>query len=126
MHSSAAVQWSPSLHAVSSVTLVYAHPVAGAQESSVHMFPSAQLGATPPTQVPPEQVSFVVQAFPSLHGAVLLVFTQPVTGLQASSVQGLPSSQFRRGPPEHAPSAHRSFVVHTFPSSQGRRLLPCT
>src|SRR5215468_1831373 len=45
-----------------------------------------------PTHAPPEQTS-VVQATPSLQGAVLLVKTQPDAGLQLSVVHTLPSLQ---------------------------------
>jgi hypothetical protein len=52
---------------------VCTHPVDGLQESFVHRLLSLQFGAAPPWHVPPLHVSFVVQAFPSLHGAVLFV-----------------------------------------------------
>jgi hypothetical protein len=54
------------------VLLVWTHPEAGIQASSVHGLPSAQSGAGPPTQVPPLQASCVVHALPSSQGAVLL------------------------------------------------------
>ena len=38
-------------------------------------------GGAPPTQLPAEQVSAVVQALLSLHGAVLFANTQPVEDL---------------------------------------------
>ena len=41
----------------------------------------------------------MVQALPSVQGAVLFVCTQPVDGLQVSSVQTLPSSQLGGAPP---------------------------
>src|SRR5437870_8014027 len=80
------------------------------------MFPSSQLGAGPPRHLPPLHLSLVVQAFPSLHGAVLFVWTQPVAGLQVSSVQTLPSSQFVAGPPTQPPLLHVSLLVQAFPS----------
>jgi hypothetical protein len=43
------------------------------QLSLVHTLPSLQTRAAPPTHVPPEQVSLVVQAFPSSHDDVLFV-----------------------------------------------------
>jgi len=43
------------------------------QLSVVQMLPSLQTTAVPAWQVPPLQVSPVVQALPSLHGAVLFV-----------------------------------------------------
>src|SRR5438034_211285 len=101
LHVSFVVQASPSLHGA--VLFVWTQPVAGLQLSVVHTFPSSQLGAGPPTHVPPLHVSFVVQASPSLHGAVLFVWTQPVAGLQLSVVQALPSSQLGAGPPTQVP-----------------------
>src|SRR5207244_700655 len=98
---------------------MFTQPPAGLQESSVQTFRSSQLGAGPPTHRPPAQVSAVVQAFPSSQAAVFGVWTQPVAGLQESSVHGLPSSQFAGGPPTHLPAAHVSPAVHAFPSSQG-------
>src|SRR5207244_1018879 len=97
--------------------LVWTQPVAELQVSSVHTFPSSQLSAGPPTQPPLLQVSLVVQPFPSVHGAVLVLWTQPVLGLQVSSVQTLPSSQLGARPPTHTPPPHRSLRVQAFPSS---------
>ena len=85
------VQALPSSHGKPLDVLVCTQPVPGVHESVVQTLPSSQFGAGPPTQVPPEQVSLVVQALPSLQGAVLLVCVQPVEGLQASVVQWLPS-----------------------------------
>src|SRR5438046_3464786 len=68
-------------------------PLAGSQPSAVQLLPSLQSGGGPPTQLPPAQVSAVVQALPSSQAAVLFVCTQPRTGSQESSVHGLPSSQ---------------------------------
>ena len=68
-------------------------PPAVSQLSAVHALPSSQSGGGPPLHDPPLQVSLVVQALPSVHGALLLAYAQPVAGLQASSVQGLPSVQ---------------------------------
>jgi hypothetical protein len=59
--------------------------------SFVQTFPSLHVGAGPPTHEPPEHVSLVVHAFPSLHDVVLFVYTQPDAGLQLSSVQTFPS-----------------------------------
>jgi hypothetical protein len=47
------------------------HPVAGLHASVVQTFASLQFGAGPPTQLPLEHVSAVVQALPSEHGAEL-------------------------------------------------------
>jgi peptidoglycan hydrolase-like protein with peptidoglycan-binding domain len=97
----------------------FTHPVAGLQLSIVQTLPSSQFGGGPPLQFPPPQTSPVVQAFPSLHGLVLLVWTQPVAGLQESSVQGLLSLQSGAGPPLQVPPPQTSPVVQAFPSSQG-------
>jgi len=96
----------------------WVQPLPGSQPSVVQTFPSSQLGAGPPTQLPPLQVSPVVQAFPSVQGRVLFVWVQPLAGLQPSVVQTFPSSQFGAGPPTHAPALHVSFVVHALPSVQ--------
>jgi hypothetical protein len=96
------------------------------QESSVQTFASLQLSGGPDTQTPPEQVSFVVQTLPSLHGPVLFTWTQPVDGLHESSVQTLPSSQWSGFPPTQAPPEHISLVVQAFPSLHGLVLLACT
>src|SRR5436309_13966084 len=93
------------------VLFVCAQPVAGVQESLVQGLPSLQFGAAPPTQLPAAQASFVVQALPSSQGAVLLVWTHPVAGMQESVVQGLPSSQFGVGPPPQPPEAPVGFVA---------------
>jgi hypothetical protein len=103
--------------------LVYVQPVAGEQPSVVHTLPSSQFGPAPPTQVPPEQASPVVQALPSSQAVVLFAWVQPVAGLQASSVQTLPSSQFGGGPPAQAPPLHVSLVVQALPSLHGAVLL---
>jgi hypothetical protein len=91
-------------------------PDAGVQASSVQTLPSSQLGGAPPAQTPPAQVSLVVQALPSSQGAVLLVCVQPVAGLQASSVQTLPSSQLGGDPPTHTPAEQVSLIVQALPS----------
>jgi hypothetical protein len=115
-------QVSPVVHSLESlqgaVLFVLTHPEAGLQESSVQTFPSLQSSGGPPAQLPPEQASPVVHAFPSLQGAVLLVFTHPVVGLQESSVQRLLSSQSRGDEPTHSPPEQVSTVVQTSPSSQ--------
>src|SRR5438034_3586056 len=63
------LQKTPSLHGA--VLLVCVQPLEGSHPSSVHGLPSLQLGAGPPTQLSPLQMSLVVQALPSSHGAVL-------------------------------------------------------
>ena len=112
-----AVQNSPSLQG--NVLLVLTHPIAGLHESSVQTLPSLQLGAGPPTHVPPLHASVVVQAFPSSQGAVLLVLTQPVAGLHESAVQVLPSSQESGDPAWQLPAEQASPLVQALPSSHG-------
>ena len=106
---SAVVQASPSSQ--DAVLFAFTQPLAGLQESSVHTLPSSQLGADPPTQEPAAQVSVVVQASPSSQGEVLFAFTQPLAGLQESSVHTLPSSQLG------ADSSYTGTVRHRYPPS---------
>ena len=113
-HVSDVVQAFPSLQ--DAVLFVLTQPVDVLHESFVHTLPSLQLGAGPPTQIPPLHVSTVVQAFPSLHDAVLFALTQPVDVLHESFVQTLPSLQLGAGPPTQVPPAHVSAVVQAFPS----------
>jgi len=110
------VQALPSLQGL--LLFVCVHPEAGVQLSVVHTLPSSQLGPAPPTQVPPLQVSPVVQALPSLHELLLFVCVHPDAGLQPSVVQTLPSSQLGAGPPTQAPPLQVSAVVQALPSSQ--------
>ena len=93
------------------------------QLSSVQSFRSSHSRAGPPTQVPPEQVSAVVQAFPSSQALVLFVWTHPAAGLHVSVVQTLPSSQTTGEAPAQLPPPHTSPVVQAFPSSQAFVLL---
>jgi hypothetical protein len=115
-HASICVQALPSSH--DAVLLVWTQPVAGLQLSSVQGLPSSQPSAAPAWQLPPPQVSPIVQALPSSHEAVLLVWTQPVAGLQLSSVHALSSLQLGAGPPWQLPAPHVSAVVQALPSSQ--------
>src|SRR5438067_1088751 len=62
------VQAFPSSHGL--LLLVNTHPVPGSHVSVVQMLLSLQVGAGPPTHTPPEQVSPVVHALLSSHGAV--------------------------------------------------------
>src|SRR5207237_352259 len=78
-----------------------------------------QTGGGPPTQVPPAQVSAVVQSSLSSHGELFAVFMQPVAGSHESVVHTLLSSQLRAGPPTQAPPAQVSAVVQALPSLQG-------
>src|SRR5207253_8281676 len=69
-----------------------------------------------PMHLPPEQLSPVVAALPSLHASALLRFSQPTAGgVQRSVVHTLRSSQLR-GPPRHAPAVQVSPTVQTLPS----------
>src|SRR5204862_6714367 len=101
-------------------TPVWRQPPAtvGSHVSTVHLLPSSQFFAEPPTHAPPLQASVVVQGLPSLQGLVLLVCVQPVAGLQPSVVQTLPSSQLGAAPPTHVPPLQASFVVQASPSLQ--------
>jgi hypothetical protein len=104
-----------------------------------------EAGDTAVVQTPSAHRSAAVHALPSSQGAALFVWTQPVDGSQASSVQGLPSSQATPGagvcrhpdagaqesdvqtlpssqlgvpaPGRHAPPVHESPDVHALPSS---------
>src|SRR5438876_760846 len=105
--------------------LVCTQAVAWLQPSAVQGLPSSQVGGAPPTQFPPLQASLVVHALPSLQGAVLLVWTQPVARSQPSSVQPLPSLQFGAGPPTQRPPLQASLVVQALPSLHGAALLAC-
>jgi hypothetical protein len=91
-------------------------------ESSVHGLLSLQATGAPAWHVPPEQLSPVVHAFPSLHGAVLLVWTHPVAGLHVSSVHGLLSLQSTGEPPWQMPPPHVPPTTHRSPASQGLAL----
>src|SRR3990172_4925339 len=87
--------------------------------SNVQTSPSSQLGgAPPPTQTPAEQVSMVVQMFPSLQGPLTLTCTQPLAGLHESFVHTLLSSQLGGGPPTQTPAEHLSPVVQALTSKQ--------
>jgi hypothetical protein len=83
---------------------------------------SSQSGGDPPTQAPAAQVSVVVHASESSHGAVLSVFVHPAAVSHPSSVHPLASSQSGGAPPVQDPSAQVSLVVHASPSSHERTL----
>src|SRR5205823_3477604 len=61
---------------------VLVQPEAGSHASLVQTLVSSQLGGGPPWHIPPLQASPVVQALLSLHGAMLLLWTQPLAGSQ--------------------------------------------
>jgi hypothetical protein len=96
----------------------WTHPVAGTQASSVQTLPSSQTGGGPPAHAPPEQTSFAVHAFPSLQGAVLLVWTHPAAGWQLSSVHPLPSLQFGGDPGLQTSLMQTSMPLQALPSPQ--------
>ena len=97
--------------------LVKTQPVASVQVSVVHGLLSLQMRPTPGWQVPPPQVSPVVQGLPSSQANVLFVKTQPVAGLHVSVVQTLASSQTTAVPAKQVPPPQVSPVVQAFPSS---------
>src|SRR5207247_9008195 len=97
LQASLVVQALPSLHG--RALLACSQPVVALQLSSVQTLPSSQLGAGPPTHRPALQVSFSVQAFPSLQAALSLVWAQPVAGLQVAAGQALRSRQQRSTAP---------------------------
>jgi len=101
-------------------------PVDGLHESSVHGLLSLQSGAGPPTQAPFAHTSPVVHALPSSQVAVLFALTQPVDGLQESSVHGLLSLQSVAALPRQTPPLQTSTVVQALPSSQLAVLFTCT
>src|SRR5437762_1259939 len=70
-----------------------------------------------PAQEPLLHLSPVVQALPSVHDAVLLVWVQPPVPLHTSSVHALLSSQLY-GVPLQTWFLQRSLRVQGFPSSQ--------
>ncbi len=121
------LQASPVVHALlslqGSALLIFTQPLLASQMSVVQGLPSSQTFASPPEHEPPWQVSPSVQTFLSLHGALLLVATQPFLASQASVVQGLPSSQGSRAPGWQAPLPHWSPWVQRLPSLHGWTLL---
>ena len=120
---------SPTVHALPSLqgTLLatWTQPPGVAQPSSVHALPSLQFRLVAPTQAELLQTSVAVQMLPSLQGAVLATFLQPVPAAQLSSVHTLPSSQLLAGPPTHTLAAHASPAVHGSPSSHAVVLARC-
>jgi hypothetical protein len=131
------VQTSPSLHAVPLDAGGFEHaPVDGLHVPVTwHWSLGVQTTGFDPVQTPPWQASFLVQALPSLQGAVLLTCTQVALGVpafwHASSVHGLSSPQsvfdwqppHTFGPPTHAPAEQVSGPVQALPSLQGAVLL---
>ena len=122
-HTSPVVQALPSLH--EPLLLVFTHPLAGLQVSSVHTLLSVQLAGLPAWQVPPEQLSPLVHALPSLQLATLLVVVQPSTESHKSFVQGFKSLHTCVAPPTQVPPWHESAVVQALLSSQPALLAAC-
>ncbi len=84
----------------------------------MHGLPSSQFCGVPAWQLPPEQKSPTVHLLPKLHEAVLLVYTQPLAGLQLSEVQPLPSLQVTAAPDWQLPPEQTSPLVQALLSSQ--------
>jgi hypothetical protein len=76
-----------------------------------------------PVHDPARHWSAVVQALPSLQvvPSFAMACVQPSVGEQASTVQGLPSSQLTSAP-AHWPLLHTSLFVQAFPSLQVGRM----
>ena len=91
----------PSSHGAVLGTL--AQPPWGSHVSVVHGLPSSHGLGLSGLHTPAAQVSPVVQALLSSQAAVLGVNVQPVAGLQASSVHGLPSMHVSLSAKPHAP-----------------------
>jgi hypothetical protein len=104
-HVSLPLQTLPSAQGVPFSTGVVEQPKVGLQLSEVQTLPSLQLSAVPAVHVPPWQVSPPLQTLPSLHEVPFstAVLAQPVTGLQLSEVQMLPSLQLSGVPAPQAP-----------------------
>ncbi len=118
-----AVHVSPDVHGLPSsqgrLAATKTQPLAGSQTSTVHGLLSLQVWAVPALQVPALQVSFWVQALPSLQAAVDSTKAQPVVGSQLSVVHGLPSLQTSGWPPLQLLFLQTSPKVQVLPSSQG-------
>jgi hypothetical protein len=90
----------------------------------MHRLPRSQSTADPGVQSPPEHTSGKVQALLSSHGSVFGTYTQPVDGLQSSSVHSSASSQ-TIAVPTQVPSVQISPSVHAFESVHGAVLKVC-
>ena len=115
-------QTSPVVQALLSLQVlelgVNTQPETVLQVSVVQGLRSLQVVGLPAVHRPPAQTSPVVQALPSLQFRVLLLWAQPLTGLQESVVHTLLSSQVITGPPVQVPLTQESAVVQTLASSQ--------
>src|SRR3989442_5426961 len=111
----------PSLHEVPLGTGAYTHPLVGLQLSAVQGLPSSHLKGLP-LPIPPEQVSPVVQALPSLQ-ALPLIFTGfehvPVLGSQVPTTWHWSEAvQTTWLLPVHTPLWQVSVCVQALPSLQ--------
>jgi len=108
----------PSLQEVPFNTGMFWQPATGSQLSAVQTLLSLQLSAVPGVHTPLWQVSLPLQVLPSPHAVPLATaeFRQPVTGLQVSVVQTLPSLQLSAVPVVHTPAWQVSSPLHTLPS----------
>jgi hypothetical protein len=108
-----------SAQAVPLSTGVLLQPVTALQLSVVQTLPSLQLRAVPPAQVPLWQVSSPLQTLPSVHEEPFGsgVLAHPVTGLQLSVVQTLPSLQLSGVPAVQTPPWQVSAPLHTVASA---------
>ena len=119
-HASPLVQTVPSSQG--RALLLLTQPLAGSQESLVHALLSLQFLSDPAAQLPPLHKSPIVQTLLSVHTAALLGKMHPLTGSHASLVQGLPSLQPSGLPGAQDPPLHKSLIVQTLLSSQGKTL----
>ncbi len=114
----------PALHcwplpqAVPSATVLVMQPLLASQLSIVQGFLSSHTTPAPAAHVPVLQASPVVHTLLSLHGAILLLATQPFCASQLSSVHGFLSSHTCTAPEVHTPLPHLSPTVQRFLSSQ--------
>jgi len=113
------LQTLPSAHEVPFDTLTDWQPAMGLQLSVVHGLPSLQLSGVPDVQVPFWQVSLPLHTVASAHDVLFgsALCEQPVMALQASAVQGLPSSQLSGVPGWQTPLTHVSAPLHTVVSA---------
>jgi len=111
----------PSEQPVPAATGFHVQPASGEQLSTVQRFWSSQVGAAPPTHVPPEHWSPVVHSDPSSQPVpVSFPNEQPVEGMQVVPVQGFPSSHLLVVPAPHEAPTHASPTVQALPSSHGK------
>jgi hypothetical protein len=100
------------------VTGVLEQPKTAWQLSVVQTLPSSHVRGVPAVQTPAWQVSAPLQTLPSAQAVPLStgVLLQPVTGLQLSVVQTLPSLQLSAVPAVQVPLWQVSTPSQTSPS----------